>query len=176
MTDTIISIIGLVITILGVPCALAFTFSSAYKKVLAYVLIALLCILFLFALTWTAGILFADNTLREHVNALDGKSALETVDFWKLSFRNSFVLFSVFAVSCLWVYVLRFVDNLKEYEQRLSDEREAAAARKKALDWAAKNPSQAALPAASPSQAASASPAMSPSQTGQVSQTIGKRS
>ena len=131
MTDTIVSIAALAITILGLPCALAFTVSRAYKKVFAYVLIAILFSMFLFALAWSGGVLFADNTLREHVNALNGKSALERVDFWKLSFRSSFVLFAVFVGVCLWVYILRFVQNLKEYEQRLRDERDAAAVKKR---------------------------------------------
>lgn len=134
MTDTIVGIVGLVITILGVPCALAFTFSSAYKKVIAYVLIAVLFMLFLFALTWTGGVLFADYNLRGHVNE-NAKSALERIDFWKLSFSSAFVLFGGFAVASIWVFALRFVDDLKKYEVRLQDDKDAAAAKQKHLEW-----------------------------------------
>ena len=131
MTDTIIAIAGLIITLLGVPCALAFTFSQAYKKWLAYVLIAILFIMLLFVVTWSVGVWFADATLREHINVANARSALETVDFWKLSLRNLSIFVGVFIIASLIVFGLRYVDDLKEYEQMLKDQREAAAAQKR---------------------------------------------
>lgn len=135
MTDTIVGIAGLVLTILGIPCALAFTFSSAYKKVLGYVIIALLFLLLLFALTWTGAVLFALNILKDHINVANAKSALEIVEFWKLSTGSFFILLAAFLAASIWVYGLRFVDDLKKWEQTLEDQKDAAEARKRHLEW-----------------------------------------
>ena len=138
MTDTIVGIAGLVITILGIPTALAFTFSSAYKKVLGYVIIAVLFLLFLFALTWTGGVLFAHHALREHINVENAKPALQTLEFWKLSMGSFSVLLAIFLFASMWVFGLRFVDDLKKWEQTLQDQKDAAAARKKHEEWHSK--------------------------------------
>jgi len=115
------AIISVAFSFVGITCGLAYKFSRVHKKIGWVVLPLIAFVLLLFGLTWTWGVRFADDLLGKYVDPAKAQSDLAMIDLFRLSGRNFLVLIGILVAFSVWMFCLRFVDDLKQYEQRLKN-------------------------------------------------------
>lgn len=82
----------------------------------SWVLLILVWLIFIIILSWTAGVSFVYESLKDYVDASKAKQALETIDFYKCSFRT---LLIILGGATLYLLGLRFIHDLLERDKTL---------------------------------------------------------